>query len=642
MSSPAAALDLALAATTYSSAAGHRTETTRALFVELVGLPGAGKTTVARAAAQRLRAAGLRVAEDDLPPVDGVARVLRYGRFALFCARNPRLVRAAVRYMAATRPRSRERLPYTFGILTHAFGAQEARRAADVVLISQGALQAAWSVAVNGTPPDASIVQELVTELMRATGRRAVVHVDADPAQAVARISGRTDGESRFDTLPAVVAQAQLQQLSAHLSMITSAVQAEVGESYHRLDAQLPAAENAAAIAEFVQHRALASVLAESTGAMPADEAAAAPRRRIALFVPSLDVGGAERVLVNLSAGFVRRGLAVDLVLIHRRGIYLSQVPPEVRIITLSGNRVLFAIPSLARYLRRERPEALLATLTYANIAAVLARRIAGVATRVTVREANALTKESAQAGDMKDRQLPRGARWFYPWADAIVAVSAGAADSLVTATGTPRARVHVLDNPIVTPDLPALAAAPVAHPWLSTDHDRPVIVAAGRLTAQKDYPTLLRAFAELRSRRAARLIILGEGELRASLEQLVRELGIEADVSLPGVMKNPFAYMARAAVFVLSSAWEGSPGVLIQAMASGAPVIATDCESGPREILRDGEFGTLVTVGDVTGLAAAIDDVLSKPRRSPPPASWHRFSVETSVDAYLEVLGVC
>jgi glycosyltransferase involved in cell wall biosynthesis len=284
----------------------------------------------------------------------------------------------------------------------------------------------------------------------------------------------------------------------------------------------------------------------------------------------------------------------------------------------------------------------MLATLTYANIAAVIARRIAGVSTRVTVREANALTREAAGATEMKDRQLPRGARWFYPWADAIVAVSAGAADSLVEATGMSRDRVHVLDNPVVTDDLAALAAEPVDHPWLTTENDRPVIVAAGRLTAQKDFPTLLRAFAIVRARRPARLLVLGEGELREPLEQLVRELGIVDDVCMPGIMRNPFAYMSRATLFVLSSAWEGSPGVLIQAMASGAPVVATDCESGPREILRGGEYGPLVTVGDVGGLAAAIEATLALPRRSPPPSSWHRFSIETSVDAYLKVLGIC
>jgi glycosyltransferase involved in cell wall biosynthesis len=195
-----------------------------------------------------------------------------------------------------------------------------------------------------------------------------------------------------------------------------------------------------------------------------------------------------------------------------------------------------------------------------------------------------------------------------------------------------------VLDNPSVAPEVPALADAPLDHPWFHPGAP-PVVLGVGRLSKQKDFPLLLRAFAEVRRVREARLLILGEGEERSSLATMIEALGLDADAALPGFVQNPFAYMARAAVFVLSSAWEGSPGALIQALACGAPVVATDCESGPREILQGGRFGRLVPTGDVTALAAAILATLDEPRRAVPEEAWYRFSQDAAVDGYLRVL---
>jgi glycosyltransferase involved in cell wall biosynthesis len=370
-------------------------------------------------------------------------------------------------------------------------------------------------------------------------------------------------------------------------------------------------------------------------------------RERVALLVPNLGGGGAERVMVDLGNDLARRGLRVDLLVALRGGVlaapdgggYVEGVAPEVRVVPLDARRTLLSIPPLVRYLRRERPAALLATLTHANVVAVWARRLAGVSTRVVIREANTLSRHTRAAVRLRDRALPWLTRRFYPWADAIVAVSEGVADDL--ATLVPRDRVCVLDNPVVGPGLAALAAEPVDHPWLSTDQSRPVVLGVGRLTAQKDFQTLLRAFALVRARRDVRLLILGEGEQRPALERLAGELGIAAAVDLPGFESNPFAYMARAAVFALSSAWEGSPNVLIQAMAAGAPVVATDCASGPREILGGGRHGRLVPVGDAEALASAIDRTLAEPRRSPPATAWQRFSLDASVDGYLRILGL-
>ena len=356
---------------------------------------------------------------------------------------------------------------------------------------------------------------------------------------------------------------------------------------------------------------------------------------RLALFVPSLRGGGAERVMLELAHGFVSRGIPTDLVLPQVEGPYLSQVLPEVRLVDLRASRVLSSLPGLVGYLRRERPAALLSTLTHANLVALWAKRLAGVRTRVVVREANTLSVGKNQGAG--NRLLPFLARRFYRWADEVVAVSEGVArDLTVTARLSPE-QVHVLHNPIVTRELVELAHAGLDQPWFAAGAP-PVVLAVGRLSPQKDFPTLIRAFAARRNR-SARLMILGEGPERPRLEAMVASLGSTSEIVLPGFVANPFAYMARAAVFVLSSAWEGMPGALIQALACGAPVVATDCESGPREVLQNGRFGRLVPVGDVSALAEAIDTTLAEPRRTLPDGVLDRFTQGSALTAYLRVL---
>ena len=203
----------------------------------------------------------------------------------------------------------------------------------------------------------------------------------------------------------------------------------------------------------------------------------------------------------------------------------------------------------------------------------------------------------------------------LYPRADEIVAVSAGVADDLARVARIPRSRITVIHNPIVTDELLADARAPVDHPWFA-DGGPPVVLAAGRLTEQKDYPTLLRAFRHARRARELRLVILGEGEERPRLEALARELDVSGDVDFAGFVANPYAFMARASLFVLSSAWEGFGNVVVEAMACGTPVVSTDCPSGPGEILEGGRYGRLVAVGDDEELAAAMLATLEDPPR--------------------------
>lgn len=359
----------------------------------------------------------------------------------------------------------------------------------------------------------------------------------------------------------------------------------------------------------------------------------------IAIFLRSLHGGGAERVMLNLARNFADRGMKVDLLLARATGQYMTQVPPEIRLVDLKAQQVLTSLPKLVKYLRQQRPKALLAALHYPCEIALWAKRLAGVPTRVVVSEHNTVSVEAQGTSQLSVRLRPLAARLFYPWADGIVAVSQGVADDLADVTRLPVEQIQVSYNPTVEPELLVKAKENVDHPWFQPG-EPPVILGVGRLHPQKDFPTLIRAFAQVRQVRPARLIILGMGPEEAKLRSLVRELEVDEDVALPGFVDNPYAYMARSAVFVLSSAWEGLGNVLIEAMATGTPVVSTNCKSGPAEILDNGKYGLLTPVGDSEAIAQAILKVLSGNSKTIDPHWLDRFSVETCTQEYLNALG--
>ena len=348
--------------------------------------------------------------------------------------------------------------------------------------------------------------------------------------------------------------------------------------------------------------------------------------------------GGAQHAMVNLAAGLAERGYAMDLVLAQAEGPFLAEVTDSVRLVDLNASRVLMSLPALVRYIRLERPIAMLAVQNYANIVALWARRLAGGNTRLVVSERNSISRKAQYAVSQRPRLMPQLIKRFYPWADGIVAVSKGVADDLAQVAAIPREHIQVIYNPIVTTELRKKANAPLSHPWFDRGQP-PVLLAVGRLVPQKDFPTLVRAFASVRVSRRMKLLILGEGRERHALEMLIRELGLEQDVDMPGFVANPYPYMARASIFVLSSRWEGLPGVLIEALCCGAPIIATDCPSGPREILADGAYGELVPVGDEVALARAIETTLDREAPHPSHKSWQPFETEGVVNRYIDML---
>jgi glycosyltransferase involved in cell wall biosynthesis len=357
----------------------------------------------------------------------------------------------------------------------------------------------------------------------------------------------------------------------------------------------------------------------------------------IALFLPNLRGGGAERVMVNLARGLAGRGCRVDLVLAKAEGPHLSKVAEDVRVVDLRSCRVVTSVLPLSKYLRSERPDVLVSALYHANVAALLARRLSRVSTRVIPTVHIPPSEDIARSNSRKTSILHTLTRWCYPWADAIVAVSRGTADDVVQTTGVPPQLVRVI-YPEVTPGIRELAKAPVEHPWFAPGEPE-VILGMGRLGPQKDFPTLIKAFALLRKDHDHRLMILGEGEQRRHLERLVHELGLAGDVSLPGFVENPFAYLARSSLFVLSSAWEAAPAVLIEALALDVPVVSTNCRTGPDEILNNGQYGRLVPVGDVEALAGAMREALSEPRPVVPEEALRPFTLDVVVDEYLKLI---
>jgi glycosyltransferase involved in cell wall biosynthesis len=379
--------------------------------------------------------------------------------------------------------------------------------------------------------------------------------------------------------------------------------------------------------------------------------------------------------MLRTAKALLSRDFHVDLVLCERKGPLVDNVPSGTRVIELKPVPMLVArvralvadpgglrellrpvllpwkppqrlphLPMLIRYLQSARPDALLSALPTLNLLAVWARRLAGVQTRIVISERNTLSISISGSRQWRKRYVPPLLKRAYLMADGIIAVSNGVADDLAATTGIPRQRITTVYNPVVGLDLIAKAREPLDHPWFAPG-EPPVILAAGRLHPQKDFATLIRAFARLRAERPARLVILGadssgDSAYVADLKALPARFGVAKDVDLAGFAPNPHAYMSRAAAFVLSSVHEGLGIVLIEALACGTPVVSTDCPSGPREILDHGRFGPLVPVGDDAALAAAIGSALDDPL----PAELLRsraemFTVERAVDRYLDLM---
>jgi glycosyltransferase involved in cell wall biosynthesis len=333
---------------------------------------------------------------------------------------------------------------------------------------------------------------------------------------------------------------------------------------------------------------------------------------KIAVFLQDLAGGGAERVAVITMNGLVADH-AVTLLLARREGPYLADLDPRIEVVHLGRSSTFASVGRLAAFLRRHRPDVIMTHLTHVNVVGALANRLAGKPCPQVAVEHNQMGLNFSRIPQCSVRLAYRAARYVYRDIARVVSVSEGVRRSVIAFTGGKGARHAVIHNPVVTDALRQQMAAPAEHPWLC-DAGAPVIVGCGRLVEQKDFPNLLRAFAHFAQFREGRLLVLGEGEQRSQLESLIEEFGLGDRIALPGFARNPYAAMGRSAMFVLSSRWEGLPTVLIEAMATGANIVSTDCPSGPDEVLDHGRFGRLVPVADSAALAAAMIDAIDAP----------------------------
>lgn len=342
--------------------------------------------------------------------------------------------------------------------------------------------------------------------------------------------------------------------------------------------------------------------------------------------------GGAERTMLNLANGFQAEGYPVEFVAMRR--LDEPRAIPHLPVSYLGVDRASSSVQPLARYLREKRPEVLISNLYHTNVAAVLAKHVSRSRTRLLLVNHNPLSVIAEHAG-WRNKAMPYAVRVLYPKADRIIAVSQGVADDIIRTCrfSTGKVNVYVAFNPAIGPDLESQARESVDEPILRGEY----VLAVGSLNRQKDFSMLLRAFAQLLESRPSRLLILGEGGQRRALENLMRDLEIEESVAMPGNVDNPYPYMARARLFVLSSLWEGLPTVLIEAMALGTPVVATDCLAGPSEILQGGKWGTLVAPGNYSQLSDAMLEMLQSPI-VPPPEACQRFTLGATTRRYLEL----
>lgn len=372
----------------------------------------------------------------------------------------------------------------------------------------------------------------------------------------------------------------------------------------------------------------------------------------IALFARWLSGGGAERVMSNLANGFAQRGLRVDLIIIQSREEVAESFHPNVRIIDLniqsnsglkfvpSSLQSIQALPKLVGYLREHHPPVLISATHFINEIALLAKKFALVSTRVIVTEHSFLSQETKFVEQLSSRMVPFTVKALYSLADEIVAVSHGVAQDLANYMLLQRKPIQVIYNSVVTPELYELAQDEINHPWFR-EKDQPIVIGSGRFVKQKDFFSLLKAFSLLREKRSARLVLLGDGRERKDLEELAIALDIRDDLWMPGFVNNPYAFVAKADLFVLSSAWEGLPTALIEALALKTPILSTDCPSGPSEILLNGQYGSLVPVGDFKAMGAAMEIALDSDRRVAPESWIQQFMPEVVIEKYMKVAGI-
>jgi glycosyltransferase involved in cell wall biosynthesis len=380
----------------------------------------------------------------------------------------------------------------------------------------------------------------------------------------------------------------------------------------------------------------------------------------IAFCISSFRVGGGERVTIDLANEFARLGHSVDLISLQDAGEYRNQIDPQVRLIVMQARRMFLSLPQLVRYLKRESPEVLLANDEHTQLYSILAKIISGAPTRIVGRVGSMYSRILGEQRGWKKVRLTFILNQLYPKLDMLIAVSKGVRDDIISVSRIDPARVVAIYNPKDIADIMARAQEPVAHEWF-TNKSLPIVVGVGRFrNIPKNFQLLIRAFARVQKEVASRLVLVGRGQDEDRMRALAGELGCAEAVLFAGYTDNPYAYVAKSDVYVMPSLWEGMPNGPIEALICGTPVIASDCASGPREILAPdtdyraritsgveyAPYGVLTAVNDEDALVEALtrlltDETMRSAYRKKGRERAEAFSGATLLGEYAKALGI-
>ena len=330
--------------------------------------------------------------------------------------------------------------------------------------------------------------------------------------------------------------------------------------------------------------------------------------KKIAFFIIDLYRGGGEKVVVDLSNDLVQRGFDVDLVLVKKRGPYLDLVDKNVEIVDLDVDRIIFSLPKLIRYLKQNKPKALLSISKHPHLISIWAKMISRVDTKIILRLGIPFSRGGSKA-NWRERILPILIKMFYPFADLIVGNSEFITNDFRSVVKVKDSKITTIYSPKPTEEILSKSLEKTGEDWLD-NKDKPVIISVGRLTEQKGFTTLLEAFIKSQEKIDSRLIILGNGEDQEVLEKMAISSGVSDKFKIIGFQKNPYAFMAKSDIYVLPSRYEGMPNAMIEAMICGVPVIASDIPPAV-EITRNGEFGINYPLDNVDTLAGEMVGML-------------------------------
>ncbi len=350
----------------------------------------------------------------------------------------------------------------------------------------------------------------------------------------------------------------------------------------------------------------------------------------IAFLIPDLKGGGAQKMIINLANWFASKGHRTDLILLDGTGLYKDLIAPAVTVHDFKKSRSLYGLKDLALYLKKDSPDILFSALYHVNVVALLARFFSGNRTsKIVISERNHLTRNLASKNKLSHFMWTRLISWLYPMSEHVIGISNGVCQDLKKRIPALKdVHLETIYNPVISDNLESNI------PSVFPEHAGVKIITSGRLVPQKDYPTLLKAFALYHQKnKTAHLVILGTGFLDVPLKEMANTLEIEQNVTFTGFVDTPLSYLKQADLFIMTSAWEGFCNVIVEALYCGLNIVATDCPSGPAEILDNGKYGTLCPIGDSASITDAIETTLTKN----PPA----MQKERALDFHVDKIGV-